>query len=224
MENILKADLTIHKQFDLKGSSQGRTTSKVGTYPASTLKDLDFDFCFYLDSSIRDQLIWQIQRDCKFFEEQGIMDYSLLLGVHIEANHQGSSGEDYGIIEEALLDPPLQGRHKRDPTLADFFDPMDRPGFKFGMKLPARAIKIPRGNKGSVSLSKRVNAEESYNVLLYFGIIDFLQNYNMIKRIEHAYKSIQYNSKAIPSVNPRAYSSRFLDYMCQVFLPEAADS
>ncbi|GAB2231129.1 hypothetical protein Droror1_Dr00027417, partial [Drosera rotundifolia] len=112
-------------KFDLKGSSQGRTTSKVGTYPTSTLKDLDFDFCFYLDSSIRDQLIWQIQRDCKFFEEQGIMNYSLLLGVHIEANHQGSSGEDYGIIEEALLVPPVQGRHKRDPTLADFFDPMD---------------------------------------------------------------------------------------------------
>ncbi|GAB2291058.1 hypothetical protein Dimus_025314 [Dionaea muscipula] len=224
MENVLKADLPIHKQYDLKGSSQGRTTSKVGAYPTSTLKDLDFDFCFYLDPSIRNQLVGQIQRDCRFLEEQGIMDYSLLLGIHKEAHHQGTFDDNCASTEESILGFSVQQGHKRDPTLADFFDPMDRPGFRFGTKLPARAVKVPRSDRGSVSLSRRVTTEESYNVILYFGIIDFLQNYNMMKRIEHAYKSIQYNSKAIPAINPRAYSARFQDFMSRVFLPEEADS
>ena len=33
-----------------------------------------------------------------------------------------------------------------------------------------------------------------YDVVLYLGIIDILQEYNIRKKSEHAYKSIQYNS------------------------------
>ncbi|GMH22441.1 hypothetical protein Nepgr_024284 [Nepenthes gracilis] len=224
MENVLRSELPIHRRYDLKGSSQGRTMTRLGDYQTTTLKDFDFDFFFYLDPSIRVQLIEQIKSDCKFLEEQGIMDYSLLLGIHREVQHRGTS-IDLSICKgESFSVDAMQGKHKRDPTLADFFEPIDRPGFKFGMKLPARAVKIPRNDKGSSSLSRRVATEESCNALLYFGIIDFLQGYNMMKRIEHAYKSIQYNSKTIPSVNPKAYSARFLDFLCRVFQPEESSS
>ncbi|GAB4844547.1 hypothetical protein Ancab_037929 [Ancistrocladus abbreviatus] len=213
MENVLRSELPIHRRYDLKGSSQGRTSCRFETFEAITLKDLDFDFCFYLDPHVRVQLVKQIKSDCKFLEEQGIMDYSLLLGIHREVRHQDQ------ITFHSLL-----GRHRREPTLSDFFLPVDRPGFKFGVKLPARAVKIPRNENVSVSSRGRVTAEESYNVLLYFGIIDFLQNYNVMKRIEHAYKSIKYNSKAIPAVNPRVYSARIQDFLCRVFQSEGLDS
>ena len=71
---------------------------------------------------------------------------------------------------------------------------------------------------GIVSSPSRVRVPECYNVLLYFGIIDIFQNYNVIKRLEHAYKSIQYDSKSISAVNPKVYSSRFQGFLAKVFL------
>ena len=46
-----------------------------------------------------------------------------------------------------------------------------------------------------------------YDVVLYLGIIDILQEYNIRKKIEHAYKSIQYNSLSISVVEPNSTQS-----------------
>lgn len=45
----------------------------------------------------------------------------------------------------------------------------------------------------------------------------------MKKRIEHAFKAIKYDSKSINTVNPKAYSSRFQEFLSEVFLPEESD-
>ncbi|GMP61296.1 hypothetical protein CsSME_00023814 [Camellia sinensis var. sinensis] len=89
MENVLQSDLYIHRCYDLKGSSQGRTISKAEDHERATFKDLDLDFLFYLEPLTRHKLLAQIKNDCKFLEDQGIMDYSLLLGMHIKAQSQG---------------------------------------------------------------------------------------------------------------------------------------
>ena len=49
MGNILCSELQIHRRYDLKGSSQGRTTDKLEIDETTTLKDLDLDFVFRLD-------------------------------------------------------------------------------------------------------------------------------------------------------------------------------
>jgi 1-phosphatidylinositol-4-phosphate 5-kinase len=59
---------------------------------------------------------------------------------------------------------------------------------------------------------------ESHDVVLYFGIIDVLQVYDMGKRIENAYKSLQFDPLSISAVDPHAYSRRFQDFMSQIFL------
>ena len=61
--------------------------------------------------------------------------------------------------------------------------------------------------------------DQANNVYLFIGIIDFLQNYTMLKRMEHAIKSLQYDSKTISAVNPQLYSTRFQEFLCtKVFL------
>lgn len=221
MENILQTDIYIHKRFDLKGSSQGRTvskvTDKVTADEKTTLKDLDLNFHFYLNPLIRQRLFAQIKYDCEFLEAEGIMDYSLLLGVHIESAHRGSIDGRSSNTKDPV--PPLSSLQKHNDTeltISDICQKPDKPGFKFGVKMPARAVKIPKNKTGSVSLHQR-GGKERYNVLLYFGIIDMCQGYNVIKRIEHAYKSIQYDSKSISAVNPKAYSARFQDFLGKVF-------
>lgn len=61
---------------------------------------------------------------------------------------------------------------------------------------------------------------EFYDVILVFGIIDILQDYDISKKLEHAYKSIQYDPTSISAVDPRQYSKRFRDFLFKAFTEE----
>lgn len=76
--------------------------------------------------------------------------------------------------------------------------------------MPARAEHIPR--KGDTGMFLEV-----YDVVLYVGIIDILQKYNLRKQIEHAYKSVLFDSVSISAVEPTFYSQRFLQFIRKVF-------
>lgn len=58
---------------------------------------------------------------------------------------------------------------------------------------------------------------EFYDVVLFFGIIDILQDYDISKKLEHAYKSFQYDATSISAVDPKLYSKRFRDFIFKVF-------
>lgn len=65
---------------------------------------------------------------------------------------------------------------------------------------------------------------EYCDVILYFGIIDILQDYDIGKRLEHAYKSFQYDSASISAVDPKQYSRRFKDFIYKAFQEDKVDS
>ncbi|KAL2933684.1 Phosphatidylinositol 4-phosphate 5-kinase 9 [Bienertia sinuspersici] len=73
---------------------------------------------------------------------------------------------------------------------------------QLGVNMPARAERIP---------------EESETAT-------FHEDYNMGKRIEHAYKSLQFDSLSISAVDPTFYSRRFLDFIQSVFPPNVPGS
>lgn len=56
-----------------------------------------------------------------------------------------------------------------------------------------------------------------YDVILFFGIIDILQDYDISKKLEHAYKSFQYDPTSISAVDPRQYSQRFKNFVLKAF-------
>ncbi|XP_058107827.1 phosphatidylinositol 4-phosphate 5-kinase 6-like isoform X2 [Magnolia sinica] len=84
MENLFCSEYTIHRRFDLKGSSHGRMTVKPEAEidENTTLKDLDLNFIFRLQKTWIQELHRQLDRDCDFLEHERIMDYSLLVGLH----------------------------------------------------------------------------------------------------------------------------------------------
>lgn len=65
--------------------------------------------------------------------------------------------------------------------------------------------------------SAAVDLFEACDVVLYFGIIDILQEYNMTKRAEHAWKSLKCDPLSISSVEPNLYSRRFISFLEKVF-------
>ncbi|KAK3149621.1 hypothetical protein QOZ80_3AG0219950 [Eleusine coracana subsp. coracana] len=85
MGNMFCTELRIHRKYDLKGSTQGRSTKKENINENTTLKDLDLSYVFHVDKPWREALFRQISLDCMFLESQCIIDYSMLLGIHFRA-------------------------------------------------------------------------------------------------------------------------------------------
>lgn len=250
MGNMFCTELRIHRRFDLKGSSLGRSTDKVEIDENTTLKDLDLNYCFYLEPSWRDALLMQIEIDSKFLEAQRIMDYSLLLGVHYRApqhlrsqtslrrsvaqerlailSEEDAHEDDISNYPEGLVLVPrsgdgtgvvvgshIRGSRLRASAAGDEEVDLLLPGtarlqVQLGVNMPARAEHIPKVDEKQIFY-------EVYDVVLYLGIIDILQDYNMAKRIEHAYKSLQFDRLAISAVDPQFYSERFLKFIQTVF-------
>ncbi|MFS7904248.1 putative 1-phosphatidylinositol-4-phosphate 5-kinase [Helianthus anomalus] len=93
MGNLFCTDHVIHRRFDLKGSSLGRLTDKPESEIQTTtiLKDLDLKFMFRLDKNWIQEFRRQIDRDSDFLEQERIMDYSLLVGLHFKETNGDST-------------------------------------------------------------------------------------------------------------------------------------
>ncbi|CAI0469856.1 unnamed protein product, partial [Linum tenue] len=91
LQNIIPSNVNMYRVYDLKGSSRGRPVKKTRLYGNVIYKDPDFDFSFYLDPYVHERLLSQIKSDCEFLETEGVMDYSLCLGVPLKDSCQGHS-------------------------------------------------------------------------------------------------------------------------------------
>jgi 1-phosphatidylinositol-4-phosphate 5-kinase len=85
--------------------------------------------------------------------------------------------------------------------------------------MPARACR-QLTETGSNAAHSDEHICEVYDVVVCMGIIDILTQYNASKRLEHAYKSLQFDSVSISVVDPRFYSERFQSFIASAFLEE----
>ncbi|RDX69624.1 Phosphatidylinositol 4-phosphate 5-kinase 1, partial [Mucuna pruriens] len=243
MGNVFCSEYRIHKRFDLKGSSHGRTTDKPREEidETTTLKDLDLCFVFCLEQSWFQELKWyiiccrvtwcfyfehffvmQLDRDCEFLEAEGIMDYSFLIGLHFR---------DDSSVDEVKSLPNELCSGKRDMQNDGMQDmkwiPIGRgPLIRLGTNMPARAERVCKAGldqhtgTGSSNSTPSESGGEVSDVILYFGIIDILQDYDISKKLEHAYKSLQVDPSSISAVDPKLYSKRFRDFIHRIFVED----
>ena len=75
---------TLLTRFDLKGSWVNRSVLQSGEAETTdkTLKDNDLREKFYLMEAEEDAMVRQLANDTDFLSRNGLMDYSLLVGVH----------------------------------------------------------------------------------------------------------------------------------------------
>ncbi|XP_020087856.1 phosphatidylinositol 4-phosphate 5-kinase 10-like [Ananas comosus] len=216
MEHKLQSDLGIHKQFNCKTLHHGRHISRAGW-------EEDLSIGFHLHTLARSQLLGQIKADCEFLEEEGIIDYGLLIGMHVcptpfDAVVKGSNDvkkkpSDGESSNESNSDQDLTCDGDSQPSSQ--IEPDDKLG-KLGLRMPARAVDIRRLDGGG-GLYRRSHKEEKNNVILFMGIADILQGYGVLKRVEHVFKSLQYDTPSISGSNPKAYSIRFQELLCTLF-------
>ncbi|GAV61641.1 PIP5K domain-containing protein/MORN domain-containing protein [Cephalotus follicularis] len=224
MGNLFCSEYRIHRRFDLKGSSLGRITEKPEDEidENTILKDLDLNFILKLQRSWFQEFCRQVDRDCEFLEQERIMDYSLLVGLHFrDVSATGdlipSGARTPTEPESEATDAPRLSRVDTDQLL---LDPSKWASIRLGANMPARVERTVRRNDCELQLVGEPTGE-FYDVVMFFGIIDILQDYDISKKLEHAYKSIQYDPTSISAVDPKQYSKRFRDFVFKILAEDS---
>lgn len=201
MNNVLPRSVKMHHKYDLKGSTYKRRASRKEREKACpTYKDLDFQDMheegLYFDTETYNNLMKTLQRDCRVLESFKIMDYSLLLGVHIldQSQRDGSEpgqagGDGRRPLGQRVLYSTAMESIQGDGKAAEALTTDDTMG-----GIPAKT-----------------HREEK--LLIFLGIIDILQSYRFIKKLEHSWKALVYDGDSISVHRPGFYASRFLKFM-----------
>ncbi|XP_057696953.1 phosphatidylinositol 4-phosphate 5-kinase type-1 gamma isoform X2 [Corythoichthys intestinalis] len=203
MNNVLPRVVRMHLKYDLKGSTYKRRASKKEREKARpTFKDLDFmqdlQDGLMLDQDTFNALVKTLQRDCLVLESFKIMDYSLLLGVHnmdqaererqMEGS-QGGSDEKRPLAQQKALYSTAMESIQGGAACGGSIDTEDTMG-----GIPA------------------VNGKGE-RLLLYIGIIDILQSYRLIKKLEHTWKALVHDGDTVSVHRPGFYADRFFKFM-----------
>jgi 1-phosphatidylinositol-4-phosphate 5-kinase len=86
MSNVFAGSQTIHRRYDLKGSTHGRRANdKERGKSTPVFKDLDWtdgESPLAIEKAARDLLLSSLEEDVRFLIGQKLIDYSLLIGIH----------------------------------------------------------------------------------------------------------------------------------------------
>eukprot|EP00276_Gloeochaete_wittrockiana_P003426 CAMPEP_0184652810 /NCGR_PEP_ID=MMETSP0308-20130426/10532_1 /TAXON_ID=38269 /ORGANISM="Gloeochaete witrockiana, Strain SAG 46.84" /LENGTH=875 /DNA_ID=CAMNT_0027087923 /DNA_START=212 /DNA_END=2839 /DNA_ORIENTATION=+ len=229
MGNIFITDLYIHQRFDLKGSTHGRAASEESKKkPTVTLKDLDMNFQVKMEPDVRDLFVKQIEMDSKFLEESFIMDYSLLMGIHYldrPDSTAGSASMMSSLPNLNLSISPATPNSTNAEQQQSISSPLKRRSIASdGHKQSILTVYPPLDNVTRESVFTKdyggvlaVNTGSGERMLLFLGIIDFLQQFVLRKKLEHTYKAAvrQEGHSVIP---PHKYADRFKKFMISKFI------
>ncbi|XP_042699293.1 phosphatidylinositol 4-phosphate 5-kinase type-1 alpha isoform X2 [Chrysemys picta bellii] len=205
MNNLLPRSVKMHLKYDLKGSTYKRRASqkeREKVFP--TYKDLDFmqdiPDGLFLDSDMYNALCKTLQRDCLVLQSFKIMDYSLLVAVH---------NIDQALRERAIMDGTAQSDMRRPATQKALY---------------STAMESIRGEArrgGTIETDDQMGGIPARNskgerLLLYIGIIDVLQSYRFVKKLEHSWKALVHDGDTVSVHRPSFYAERFQRFMCNI--------
>ncbi|NXF89504.1 PI51B kinase, partial [Eubucco bourcierii] len=128
-----------------------------------------------------------------------IMDYSLLLGIHmLNSKKKEKEGENSQSTSEAKR----PGGQKVLYSTA--MESIQGPG-KSGDTVTTEATNTMGGIPAK--------SHKGEKMLLFMGIIDILQSYRLMKKVEHSWKALVYDGDTVSVHRPSFYADRFLKFM-----------
>lgn len=204
MNNLLPSAVRMHLKYDLKGSTyKRRASAKEREKTVPTYKDLDFmqdmPDGLLLEGDKFTAVCKTIQRDCRLLQSFKIMDYSLLVGIH-------------------NLDQACQEQASEE-AVAGAMDQQRPQGQKSLYSTAIEAIQAEAGNMGPLDTEDKTGGIPARNskgerLLVYIGIIDILQSYRLVKKLEHSWKALVHDGDTVSVHRPGFYAERFQKFMC----------
>lgn len=187
--------------------------------PNTVLKDNDLTSKVRLDENTAQELYQQVVMDASFLSRLGIMDYSLLLGVHN--------------VEYMVEDIPALNSNKKAKDLnAKFVIPSGK-AKKRSYSVQAKSDQGSNATNSAAgdarSISEATENIEQYSGTrkakfivgpqrYYFGLIDILQTWSFSKRMERLTKVhlLRQDQDGISAVSPSIYRDRFALKMADI--------
>ncbi|XP_056269341.1 phosphatidylinositol 4-phosphate 5-kinase type-1 alpha-like isoform X2 [Pseudoliparis swirei] len=204
MNNLLPSAVQMHLKYDLKGSTyKRRASAKERGKSVPAYKDLDFLQDMHdgllLEGDKYSAVCKTIQRDCLLLQSFKIMDYSLLVGIH---------NVNQACREQASKESVVGAVDQRRPQ-----------GQKSLYSTAIEAIQAEVGSIGSPETEDQTGGIPARNskgerLLLYIGIIDILQSYRLVKKLEHSWKALVHDGDTVSVHRPSFYAERFQKLMC----------
>lgn len=241
MNNLFPPHKDIHETYDLKGSAVGREypEEKAAQKKGAVLKDLNWikrGRELELGPAKNAMLEAQIRSDVALLQRLGIMDYSLLIGLHDmkRGNKEGLRQDALQVVQpsnaantQKMTNGGPPGQLRREPTTR-----MEKEAYALRTAIRRSDAKA-LGSTATAKLPERETSDSHHFIfyqddggfrstdmenrptdwIYYFGIIDTLTLYNSVKRSEHYWKSITHNSKMISSIHPVPYGTRFCNFL-----------
>jgi len=251
MANLFSTERVIHRRYDIKGSwvnrsakhpSKGKRVTcrhcnakyvfgsseaetcraRVGRHePNVVLKDNDLTAKVRLDPKVAEDLCEQLTKDANFLSRLGIMDYSLLLGVH-NVEYMVNPDDGDGVELPPLRDIQRRSRMTSNPNgQSELHHRASKNGAGGGAAAPPPATTtrqqprsgLPRMGTGT----RRANTVVGPSIY-YFGMIDILQTWNMDKKLERFFKTkvLGKDPDGLSAIPPTAYCDRFKRKMAEI--------
>jgi len=164
-----------------------------------------------LDYEIYEAIRQTIKRDIRVLNSFKIMDYSLLIGIHNVTLHekekkqsQTSINTDDGTVTLRKSSKAQRDARKNHVSL----NPTALQNILPNSTRPERLI-IASDPWGGIPAKNR----KGERLNLYLGIIDILQCYKTVKKLEHAWKALLYDGDTVSVHRPSFYSERFERFM-----------
>ncbi|KAG9276550.1 phosphatidylinositol 4-phosphate 5-kinase type-1 alpha-like [Astyanax mexicanus] len=219
MNNLLPRSVPMHLKYDLKGSTYKRRASpKEREKGVPTYKDLDFiqdmPEGIQLEPDNYNALSKTIQRDCLLLQSFKIMDYSLLVGIH---NVDQACRERVGTVESKGAEGAVTPDQRRPQAQKALYS------------TAMESIQGEARGKGTLDSEDQWGGIPARNskgerLLVYIGIIDILQSYRFIKKLEHSWKALVHDGDTVSVHRPGFYAERFQRFMCNTVFRKALKS
>ncbi|KAI0030504.1 SAICAR synthase-like protein, partial [Vararia minispora EC-137] len=226
MNNLFPAHKDIHETYDLKGSTVGRLYSeeRAARNPRAVLKDLNWirrGKSLELGPEKRALLAEQIRRDAQFLDELGVMDYSLLIGIHNlqrgnRDNVRRNTLKVFSPDVPAFSRQPTSSRSPEASAVRRAMRASDLHLQRLGGILPEedtgdRQHFLFYQDEGGLRATDERNAP--MDTIYYLGVIDILTPYTVAKKAEHFWKGLRADRHKISPVPPEEYATRFIAFM-----------
>uniref|UniRef100_T1GP07 1-phosphatidylinositol-5-phosphate 4-kinase n=1 Tax=Megaselia scalaris TaxID=36166 RepID=T1GP07_MEGSC len=210
MRNVFSAHLTIHKKFDLKGSTVDREASdKELEKNLPTFKDNDFMSQrkkIQIGQDAKEKLFQTLQNDIDFLKKLHIMDYSLLVGIH-----------DKKQAEEEELTAQNENVEGNRSDHSESEDGERWPHYKTPPDSPHQGQCHGNYNDIIPEIDLYALGSADQKEIFFVAIIDVLTQYDVKKQAAKAAKTVWYNNvDGISTCDPEQYAKRFIEFMDKV--------
>ncbi|XP_070800557.1 phosphatidylinositol 5-phosphate 4-kinase type-2 beta isoform X2 [Pituophis catenifer annectens] len=210
--NVFSHRLTVHRKYDLKGSTVAREASdKEKAKDLPTFKDNDFlneGQKLHVGDEYKKKILEKLKQDVEFLAQLKFMDYSLLVGIH-DVDRAEQEEMEFEAEDEECENDGIGGN-----PIGSYGTPPESPG---------NLLNFPHFfGPGEFDPSVDVYAMKSHESapkkeIYFMAIIDILTPYDTKKKAAHAAKTVKHGAGAeISTVNPEQYSKRFNEFMSNI--------